>query len=381
MIVAGESSGDSHAAKLVGAMRKLSPEVNFEFFGAAGRKMREAGVETIVEADQFGIIGVPEVVKALPMFWRVFKLLRNEAIAKRPDVVVLVDFPEFNMKFAKALHQNGLKVVYYISPQLWAWRKYRAKAIEKYVDVLLTILPFEKDWYADRGINNVEFVGNPLAGEVRPKLSKAEFCKKHSLDPQKPIVALLAGSRRKEVARILPILIETASKMAEKDPSLQFVNALASSRDNEEVENLIETLKRKGIVIPEDFISVIDETYETLNAADVAAVTSGTATLETAIIGTPLAVVYKSSNFNWFAIRPLISVEHFGLVNLIAQQRLAKEFIQFDLTANSLSEELVRLLDPDVNQNMRTELARISSSLGEGGASTLAAEAILKILN
>ncbi len=381
MIVVGEASGDSHAAKLIKALSTAAPDTEFEFFGSTGSKMRAAGVETIVNADELAIMGLPEVAKALPMFLRVFKKLKAEAIERKPDVVVLVDFPEFNLKFAKSLKKNGLKVVYYISPQVWAWRGYRAKAIEKYVDLLLTILPFEKDWYAARGIDNVEYVGNPLVGEVKPRHSKKEFCGKHGLDPERPIVALLGGSRRKEVSKILPVLIESASLMSSKKPEIQFVNAVATTRKIEEIDEIVENLKLQGVTRPESFVNVIDETYEALNAADAAAVTSGTATLETAIIGTPLVVVYKSTAFNWHFFRPLIAVEHFGLVNVIARKKLAKELMQYDLTPAQLSEELFGLLDPVANKKMRDELAGVNEFLGDGGASTRAAEAILRLID
>ncbi len=197
-------SGDAHAAKLAAALRDAAPETRFEFFGATGEKMREAGVETIVNADQLAIVGLPEIARALPMFWRTFKTLKAAAIEKKPDAVILVDFPDFNLKLAKSLHKLGTKVVYYISPQLWAWRKYRAKTIANSVDLLLTILPFEKDWYAARGISHVEYVGNPLAKEVHSELTKAQFCAKHNLDANRPLIALLAGSRHKEIVKILP---------------------------------------------------------------------------------------------------------------------------------------------------------------------------------
>ncbi len=381
MIVAGEASGDSHAAKLVYALKEFSPDISFEFFGSTGSKMRDAGVETIIEADQLAIMGLPEVAKALPMFWRVFKTLLKEAKNRRPDVVVLVDFPEFNLKLAKSFKKNGLRVVYYISPQLWAWRKYRAKGIEKYVDLLLTILPFEKDWYLEKGIRHVKYIGNPLAGEVKPKLSKEEFCTKHGLDDKRPIIALLAGSRRKEISRILPVLIETAALMATKEPGLQFVNAIAATREISEVEEIIQSVEKKGVRTPKSFLTIKDETYDALEASDAAAVASGTATLETAIIGTPLAVVYKSSVLNWHIFRPMITVEHFGLVNLIAQERLAKELLQYDLTPSALAGELFRLLEPKVNSAMRKELSKVKESLGQKGASARAAEAIISLIS
>jgi len=378
MLVVGEASGDSHGAKLVESLRLVSPEHDFEFFGATGEKMRKAGVETIVEADEFAIVGVPEVAKAIPMFLGVLKKLKKAADEKKPDAIVLIDFPEFNLKLAKALKKKGFKVIYYISPQLWAWRKYRMRTIEKHVDLLLTILPFEKDWYEKQGIHNVEYVGNPLAGEVKSKITREEFCVKYGLDKEKPIMALLAGSRRKEVSRILPVLLETACLMSKKNNDLQFVNALAGTRDLDDVERAKKELVDRGFELPEKFLTVRGETYEALNAADVAAVTSGTATLETAIIGAPLAVVYMGSDLNYRLLRPLISVENFGLVNLIAGRKLAKELIQNDLTAENLSAELFRLLGKNVNKKMRDDLREVKESLGGGGASKRAAKAILR---
>ena len=380
MIVAGEASGDAHAAKLVEALRANSPETAFDFFGAAGRRMRGAGVRSILDSDDFAIVGLPEIARALPMFWRAFQFLKRAAVENKPDVVLLVDFPEFNLKLAKALKKKNLRVVYYISPQLWAWRGYRVRAIEKYVDLLLTILPFEKDWYAERGINRVEYVGNPLAREVFSKTTKEDFCAEYKLDCAKPIVALLPGSRSKEIARILPLLVETAALMSEKNKNLQFVVALASAAKLSEIKAIIGKLKENYLHLPENLKIVAEQTREVLNAADAAAVTSGTATLETAIIGTPLAVVYKTSGFNYALVRPLITVEHFGLVNLIAGERLAAEFIQDDFTKELLADELFRLLDSEVNGEMRRKLKIVGDSLGTGGASTRAAEAILKLL-
>lgn len=380
MLVAGEASGDQHAAELVRAFREKTPDADCEFFGATGAKMREAGVETVLNADNLSIVGLPEIARALPMFWDAFQTLKRCALDRKPDVVILIDFPDFNMKLAKTLKKQGLKIVYYISPQMWAWRKYRIKTIEKYVDLLLTILPFEKDWYARRGVAHVSYVGNPLAGEVTANSSRQEFCAKHNLDFEKPIVALLPGSRHKEIVRILPPMLETASLMREKNDGLQFVVALASARKLTEIETAIGQAEQKKLKLPEKLITVCGETREALNAADAAAVTSGTATLETAIIGTPMAIVYKTSRFNYAALRPLISVPHFGLINLIAEKRLAKEFIQSEFTPESLSRELFELLDAENNLQMREKLRETVETLGSGGASKRAASAILEFL-
>lgn len=380
MISAGEASGDLHAAKLVRALRESAGGLDLKFFGAAGSLMREAGVESIVNSDHFSIVGLPEIAKALPMFLRAFRDLKNAAVERKADAVILVDLPDFNLKLAKSLKKQGLKVIYYISPQLWAWRSYRAEIIRKYVDLLITILPFEKDWYARQGIHHVEYVGSPLAMEVHPETTKEDFCIKHGIDPSKPIVALLPGSRHKEIVRILPVMLETASLMAEQAWDIQFLIALASSRTEEEVSIAAAKLKENNFPVPRTLKVINDETFDALNASDAAAVTSGTATLETGIIGTPMAIVYKTSALNYKLLRPLISVEHFGLINLIAEKRIAQELIQDDFTPQALAAELFRLLEAGENARVREQLKEAADKLGHGGASKRAAEAILKEL-
>ncbi len=380
MIVAGEASGDAHAAKLVQALKDASPDTQFEFFGSAGARMRAAGVEAVVKADDLSIMGLPEIAKALPIFLKAYRDLKSGAIDRKADAVILVDFPEFNLKLAKALKRKGLKVIYYISPQLWGWRQYRRRTIRNHVDLLLTILPFEKDWYATHGIANVEYVGSPLAREVCADQSKEQFCDTNGLDTKRPIIALLPGSRHKEITRILPLMLESASMMATRDENSQFVIALASVRNTREVEQARSDAERSGLRLPAVLITVQDETYNALYVADAAAVTSGTATLETGIIGTPMAIVYKTSAFNYRLIRPLITVEHFGLINLIAGERIVKEMIQDDFTPRRLADELVRILQPAINTGMRDRLREATEKLGHGGASKRAAEAILRLV-
>lgn len=293
-------------------------------------------------------------------------------------MVVLVDFPDFNLKLARTLKRKGFTIVYYISPQLWAWRKYRIKIIKKYVDLMITILPFEKAWYAANGVEHVEYVGSPLTREIYPSLSKKDFCAKYSLDAGKPIISLLPGSRHKEIVRNLPVMITAASRLTKKNENIQFIVALASDRKAHEVEDAIAELKVKGIESP--VLTLVEaETYDALNASDAAAITSGTATLEAAIIGTPMAIVYKTSGINYKLLRPLISVEHFGLVNLIAGERVAKEFIQGEFTPEILADEILRLLEPRENKRVREKLSETVDKLGHGGASRRAAEAILKL--
>lgn len=380
MIVAGEPSGDRHAAKLVEEIREYAPERHWDFFGAAGPMMRRVGVEPVVAADELSIVGVAEIGRALPMFVRAYRKLVDSAVARKPQVVILVDFPEFNLKLAKSLKKRGFKVVYYISPQLWAWRRYRIRTIKRHVDLLLTILPFEKDWYARRGVGNVEYVGNPLAAEVHPDSGRGELCERHGLDPARPIIALLPGSRRKEIVRILPVLIGAAALLYADDSSRQFVVPIAHERHLSDVNKIIYSARDKSPPMPDTLKVVVDETYDALNAADAAAVTSGTATLETGIIGTPMVIVYATSGLNYVLLRPLISVEHYGLINLIAGKKVAKELIQRELSPHTVAAELSRLLDPEHNAAARDELRAAAEKLGSGGASRRAAEAILKLI-
>ena len=379
MIVAGEASGDLHAAKLVKAFADTA-DAEFTFFGCAGPRMREAGVDPVVMADDLAIVGLPEIGRALPMFLRVFSKLKRSAIERRPDVVVLVDFPDFNLKLAKSLSKRGFKIVYYISPQLWAWRQYRINTIKNYVDLLITILPFEKNWYAGHGVGHVAYVGSPLAREVHPSMSRDEFRDKHSLDRVRPLVTFLPGSRLKEIVRILPIMLETMAILSKSDSRLQFVIAAASLENRSEIESSLAGSRTRGLDLPERITAVESETFDALNASDVAAVTSGTATLETGIIGTPMAIVYKTSRLNYKLLRPLIDVEHFGLINLIAEDRVAAELIQDDFTPQTLSAELLRLLEPNANGEAREKLREATEKLGHGGASKRAADLIVGLL-
>jgi lipid-A-disaccharide synthase len=378
MLVAGEASGDNHATKLVRALREAQSGTEFEFFGAAGPKMRAEGVEAVVESDGLSVVGLAEIAGALPMFARTYRSLARAASARKPEIAVLIDFPDFNLKFARALKRKGIKVVYYVSPQLWAWRKYRLSSVKRNVDLMLTILPFEKEWYRKHGFEKVEYVGSPLAREVHTTHDKAAFCSDNALDPEKPIIALLPGSREKEIARILPIMLAATRAIKQRRDEIQFLIALSSENSAFVARNI--PSKMTGDTAARFPKVVINQTYDALNAADAAAVTSGTATLEAGILNTPLVVVYKTSSMNYGLLEPMIDVPHYGLINLIADKRLATELIQNEFTAEAVADELLRLLEPDVNQAMRAELKIAADSLGHGGASKRAAEAILRLI-
>jgi lipid-A-disaccharide synthase len=382
MIVAGEASGDAHAASLVRALRREGePGVSFEFFGATGNEMRAAGVESIVATDDLAITGLLEIGGALKQFWRAYRTLKRAGIERAPDAVILVDWPDFNLRLARFFRARGLRVVYYISPQLWAWREHRAHNIRRDVDLLLAILPFEPAWYAARGITHVEFTGHPLTGEVRARYDRAEFCRRHELDDTRPLIALLPGSRHKELLRILPHMIEAAKTIHESQPDAQFVVALAPRRSTTEAQAIIDSaLDADHALLSQRIRITRQETRETLGAADAAAVASGTATLEAALLQTPLVVVYKESFINWHTLGRLIKTEHFGLVNLVAGERLAPELMQNDFTGDALAAELLKLLDPAHHAATRARLRAATHGLGAGGASERAAQAILRVI-
>src|SRR5947209_12530716 len=378
MIVAGEPSGDAHAAALVRALHQESEGAEFEFFGATGAEMRNVGVESIVRSDDLAILGLVEIAQALPKFWRAFKTLKREAIERKPDAVILVDWPDFNLRLARALHRRRFRIIYYISPQLWAWRSYRVRALRRDVDLLLSILPFETEWYERRGFTRVEFTGHPLTGEVRARYGREEFCRRNNLDASRPIIALLPGSRHKELERILPAMLDAAGTISRERPETQFVVTLAPNRLREEAEMIINPITQNNSHVALNLRIAQHETLEALAAADAAAVASGTATLEAALIDTPFVIVYKESFINWHTLRRLISAEHFGLINLIAGERLVPELMQNELTGERLAEELKKLLDKEQNEATRRRLKEATERLGDGGACSRRAKAILR---
>jgi lipid-A-disaccharide synthase len=376
MIVAGEASGDAHAAALVRALREAAPETQFEFFGGAGAQMRAAGVDSIVDTDKLAILGLWEIASTLPKFWRAFRKLTAAANEKKPDAVILIDWPDFNLRVARWLHRRKFPVIYYVSPQLWAWRSYRAHSIRRDVDLLLSILPFEKDWYAMRGMTHVEYVGHPLVGNVSARSDRDEFCRRHDLDSSRPLISLLPGSRHQELERILPPMLDAASVISAQRPEIQFVIVVAPTRSPEEAHEIVARQSN----LASSLQVIHHETREALAAADAAAVASGTVTLEAALLGIPLVIVYKESFLNWHLLGSLINVDHFGLVNLIAGRRVATELMQNDLNGASLAQELLSLLEPARNRAARATLHEVAEKLGEGGASQRAAEKILQFL-
>lgn len=376
MMVAGEASGDLLGAKLAAALNTAFASEQLRLFGCAGPRMRAAGVEAIVAADDLSVVGLAEIGRSLPVFLRAMRKLRNAAADRGPDVVVLIDFPEFNLKLARHLKRHGCRVVYYVSPQLWAWRKYRLGFIDRYVDLLLSILPFEKAWYAEHGVHHIEYIGNPHVREVHPAVDKAELSKDLGVDPTRRIIALLPGSREREIARILPVMLDSAAIVSTSVADAVFVICASNETAAAHCRRILDAAD-----VGDNFFLVMNRTHDVLAAAEAGAITSGTATLEAAILNLPMVVVYKTSRLNYGLLKPLIDVPHYALINLVAGERLVTELIQDDLTPRRLADELLRLLDGDINAAVRADLGAAAEKLGHGGASQRAAELIRELID
>jgi lipid-A-disaccharide synthase len=369
LISAGDPSGEMHAARLAEALRRRS---GARCFGLGGERMRAAGVEIVADASQVAVVGISEVVRRLPAVWRAYRELAAEAARRRPALSILVDFPDFNLRLARRLRASGLRVVYFISPQVWAWRPGRVKLMKRLVERVLCIFPFEEKFYREAGVP-ADFVGHPLVDAVQPSATRAEFATRHGLDASKLIVAVLPGSRPGEIVHNLPG-IRAACERIQKECACEFVLAAAPGASEEAL--------RAGDDSALNIRVVRGETYDALAAADCAIVSSGTATVEAALLGTPMVVVYRVSAATALIARRLVSTPHFAMVNLIAGHRVVPELIQDDFTPARVAEETLRLLhSPQAREAMRQQLAAVREKLGSGGAIERAAEIIAGMLS
>lgn len=367
LIITGEASGDLHGANLARALKAHDPHI--ELAGIGGAEMEAAGVRLMRETGRFDIIGMvgPLMVLAvIRRLWAVRRLFRSEPW----DAVVFIDHPGLNLRYAYFAKAAGLRVFYYIAPQIWAWRPGRIHWIKQRVDHVLVILPFEKAIYDQANIP-CTFVGHPLLDAVAPRYDRTELRKTFALAPEGPVIALLPGSRTSEVQSLLPVLIEAAEKLSQRAPHTQFLLAQAPTIQ----DNLLESLLRRSSIS----VKVVKEqASEVMAAADLALVASGTATLQAAVIGTPLILVYRTSPVTFWLAFFLIRVRWIGLVNLVAGRTVVPELIQAEATGQRLYEEARRLLeDRFAYDEMKRSLAKVRAALGEPGASLRAAEVVL----
>lgn len=354
MFIAGEASGDAHAAKLIEALRVQAPEV--KVFGAGGAKMQAAGMELLLDLTEHAVVGLVEVLKNYGTFRQIFWDLVEEAEKRKPDAVVLVDFPGFNLRFAKEMKELGIKVIYYISPQLWAWHASRAKQIERDVDLMLCIFPFEKDWYAEHAPKlRVEFVGHPFAERL------GESTKSETRNPK--LILLLPGSREREVAKIFPIMAGIVDRLPN---DLEFIVAAVNEQS-------------AAMMMHHPRIKVeLGTAHELMQHATLAITASGTATMECAFYGCPMIVVYKVNWLTYLIGRMVVKVNWLAMPNVIAGREIVPEFIQHAANPDRVAPVARELLKNDAKREaMRQELAIVVESLGADGASERAAKLIL----
>ena len=352
-ISAGEASGEHYAAQLIPAIRKLSPDV--EFFGLGGQRMGALGFRRIVRAEDVAVMGITEIIRHIPRIFGEYRKLKASIAAERPDAAILIDFPDVNLSLARTLHDLGIPVIYFVSPQLWAWKKYRIHRVRRYVDRMLVIFPFEESFYREHGVK-ADFVGHPLAEMPRPSISRNEFADQYGIDPSKPWIGLLPGSRFKEIRLNLPEMIEAASQLHEP---CEFLLPLASTLTPEHIDQVRTMLPSEG-----PRITLVNDARAALHHARASVVASGTATVEAALIGNPFIVVYRVSKVTYSVARRVVKVPYVAMVNLIAGREVVPELIQSDFTAPNVVLHLQNLLhDEATRSRMQSDLAQVAASL------------------
>ncbi|ADE14391.1 lipid-A-disaccharide synthase [Nitrosococcus halophilus Nc 4] len=362
-IVAGEASGDQHGAYLIREVKKMFPQVRF--CGIAGPRMRAVGAEALFDSSQLAVVGLVEVLSHFKEIYRALQKMRRFLEEKRPDLLILVDYPEFNLRLAKTAKALGIKVLYYISPQIWAWRQHRVHRIRRLVDMMAVVLPFEVPFYEQAGVP-VCFVGHPLRDEVKSPFSRDEAVTEFGFDPHRKTLGLLPGSRRSEIKRLLPILLDAAEQIYLQEPDIQYLLPLAMTLEEADLAPYLKGRRLPLKIIP-------NRSYDVMAACDAMVVASGTVTLEAALMGVPLVVIYKMKPLSYWIGRLLIRVNHIALCNIIAGEGIAPELIQQEASPEQIAREALSLLeDQDRVRAMQQKFRTIKDKLGAGAQQTIA---------
>jgi lipid-A-disaccharide synthase len=370
LISCGEASGDLYGAELVRHLRQRV--AGLDVLGLGGDRLQAQGASLFAHVKDLAVVGLLEVLSHLRDLRAVFRRVLEETDRRPPDAAVLVDYPDFNLRLARALHRRGVPVIYYVSPQVWAWRRSRLSAIRETVARMLVIFPFEEPLYREAGVP-VTFVGHPLVSLVQPAADPVALRRELGLDPQRPVIALLPGSRPKEVGHNLPAMAASVQALAIARPELQFLAAVAPSLDPEMVGRGLAGCR---------VALVHDRTHAALSIAAAAVVASGTATVEAALLGAPMVVVYRLSAWTYRLGRRFVRVPYYAMVNLIAGRRVVPELIQADFTPERVVAELLPLVDDTpARRAMKAGLAEVREKLGASGASARAAEVVAPFLN
>lgn len=373
LIVAGELSGDLHAAGLIRRLKALCPDCRF--FGLGGKNMKAAGVDISFDLASLAVVGFVEVLKHYPLFKKIFDDILQKAAEEKPDAAILVDYPGFNLRLAKELKKMGIPVIYFISPQVWAWGRERLAFIRKTIGLMLVLFKFEEKLYQD-GKFNVKFVGHPLLDTVQPTMSRNEVLDSAGLNKQALTIALLPGSREKEVSNHLPVMLEAARRIHRAKPGVQFLICRSSTVARQTMKSIIEKI---SIDFPYKILD--NETYNGVSASDIAIVASGTATLETAILNKPMVIIYKVTLATWILAKLFVKIPDIGLVNVVAGKRIVPELVQFDATPAKIARTALEILNnPSKREKISLELSNLKNTLGSSGAYARAAEEISKFL-
>jgi len=371
VIVAGEASADLHGSNLVKALKRLRPGIVFR--GIGGKRMEQAGVDILFRCSDMAVVGLTEVMYKLPTIIRASRKLKSILKKDHPDLLILIDYPDFNLHVARSAKRYHVPVLYYISPQVWAWRKGRVRRIARRVDRMAVILPFEEAFYRQRGVE-VDFVGHPLLDFIPAEVNKAQVVVKLGVEDSQPVVGLLPGSRKEEVENLLPVMVKSAEILARAYPRIRCLLPLAKTIDIALVQSFIDNSSVEIKVVE-------DGLYDVLRVCDVVLVASGTATLETAIMGVPMVIVYKVSSLSYRVGKMIIKVPYIGLVNLIAGEEIVPELIQDEVIPDRLAHEALRILeDTGLRQGIIKKLQRIREGLGKGGASEKTAQIALDMM-
>ncbi len=371
LIAAGETSGDMHAAHLVRALKTLIPTLKVTAMG--GSHLRDAGADVVIDNRELAVVGLVEVLRHYPVIKRALDALKLRLKTHPPDLLILVDYVEFNLKLAAHAKQLGIKVLFYISPQVWAWRQGRVKKIGERIDMMAVIFPFEVEFYERYNVP-VRYVGNPLVGKVKASKSREENIQQFKLNDENPIIGIQPGSRKSEISRLLPVFQETTLEIKKSLPNAQFILPVASGIDKEYI---------RAQLPGNTDIRLIDNQspYDVMQVCDAILTACGTATLETGLMGIPMAVAYKVSRLSYPILNRLIKIPHVALVNIVAEKEVVKEFIQHDAKPTALAKEIVSLIeDKDYREQIISGLKTVQHKLGTEEGSTLVAQLAFEML-
>ena len=370
MIIAGEASGDLYGGQLVKALFEKDP--NLEIFGVGGDNMKSAGMELFYHVDQMAIIGFIEVVKHFRFIKNVFYHLLAVLKKRKPDIVVLIDYPGFNLRFAKKAKKHGAKIFYFIAPQVWAWGQGRAPKMAKYIDKMGVIFDFEVPFFSKFGLDT-EFVGHPLVEKLKTVKTRQEFFNDETLDMEKPLLGLFPGSRKQEIEKLLPAMLQTAQTIKSKHPNIQVAVSKAPTISLQHLNQFLNTFP--------DVKIISGETYDLMKYSSAAIVTSGTATLEMACWHTPYIIIYRVSTLSYLIGKKVIKIKNIGLANVVAGKELVKEFIQHDAVPEKMAPEVEKLLfDAKYREDLVSSLKTINQKLGSAGAIKRTSEIIINML-